>query len=514
MHKAVLVDDEYFDLEGLKQLIPWQEMSIEVVCTARSSFAALDFIENHPIDLLITDIKMPIMSGLELAQKVLEKKPRIKVVFISGYEDFQYARQAIALNASGYVLKPVDDAELIELLKTVVLQMDLGSKRQTSQANLAILQMLEGTHDQDKIADLPEEFGFDFSSGAYAAAMIEVDDAAGKLPAMGREQRGIELQQVVLAVTEWIRDRGIGYSCKLSDNQIGSIVMLPYEEAEARLEELVRFVEEHTDRTITAGLGGAVAAPEQVWKSFQQAKELLGYKMFIGKNKCITSKMSRVQYAKDAKDLNQILGSMFKAMVNYELVRIDDCVEDLFVLIKCLGHKITVYNFSVHVISMLDAQLNTMNESLQSILGWEFEALDVVHQFETIDDLQSWLRRCLFEISETLYMKRQNKNGKLIQDIERYVDLHLSDTLTLREVANYFSYSPNHLGYLFKEQAGEHFSDFVIRKRLEKARELLQQPALKIYQVADQVGYKNLTYFSRQFKEYYGTPPGNYRRQS
>lgn len=110
-------------------------------------------------------------------------------------------------------------------------------------------------------------------------------------------------------------------------------------------------------------------------------------------------------------------------------------------------------------------------------------------------------------------MKKQSKSRRLIEPIEQYIHSRLAEDITLREIANKFSYSPNHMGYLFKEQTGESFNEYLVRNRMEKAKELLLEPKYKIYEVADQVGYKSLAYFSRLFREHYGFTPGDYRKQ-
>jgi two-component system response regulator YesN len=143
----------------------------------------------------------------------------------------------------------------------------------------------------------------------------------------------------------------------------------------------------------------------------------------------------------------------------------------------------------------------------------ELKNLDILLQFETIDDIHKWLRNRVFEISEILYTKKQTKNGKLVQSILASVSDRLQDNITLREVADQFSFSPNYLGVLFKEETGQNFSDYIISLRMEKAQQLLRGTNLKIYEVASKVGYRYLPYFSRQFKDTIGMTPLEFRRK-
>lgn len=154
MYKVLLADDEMLDLEGMKRFIPWSELGLEVVDAVSNGFAACDVIKHRPVDILVTDINMPNMSGLELARKAIEKKPDIRIVFVSGYQDFHYVKQALSMKACSYVLKPVDDDELIASLQTIKQELELEGKRKEAEKhyqrmipmakNELLIRLLEG----------------------------------------------------------------------------------------------------------------------------------------------------------------------------------------------------------------------------------------------------------------------------------------------------------------------------------------------------------------------------------
>ncbi|MEW9702165.1 helix-turn-helix domain-containing protein [Paenibacillus sp. SI8] len=524
MYNVVLVDDENFDLEGLKKLIPWADLNIEVVCSVNKPLVALAYICNHAVDILITDIKMPVHSGIELAKRALLHNPDLNVIFISGYEDFQYAREAIQMKACGYILKPVDDDEVIRIVKETVQRLDAEKRKHHADTSLKqsfnyvksnfILHLLEGTCEQDEFALILQEYDVLQRGETLVAIIAEIDDVVLKLHQASVEEQRAELQSVVQLITDYVDSRQLGLHCKLSHFQVGLIVHGTYgSDLEEEMNRLVLFINETTKLTITIGVGYEVQGAEDVWRSFHHAKEMLNFKMFVGKNRMITSKSTKMSLVAGSTNFNEILGTMFTAMDSYGLVQISDCIEELFALAKGFEQRVTVYNFAVHMISKLDSHLNKRNKTFQSLLGWELDHLDLIHKFETIDDIKSWLRRTVFQISEMIYFNRQVKNNRFFDDMLKYIESRLSTDITLRDVANYYSYSPNHLGFLFKEHFNESFSDYVIRIRMEKAEQLLHNPRLKIYEIADQLGYKSLTYFSRQFREYFGSSPGDYRKQ-
>jgi len=523
MYKAVLVDDEKYDLEGLKQLIPWSELGIEVVCSENRSLAAMSYIDRHPIDILVTDIKMPVLTGLELSRKALDKNPGMKTIFISGYQDFEYAKEALHLKADGYLLKPVDDDEVSDLLRKVVAELDATRKKDIEESHFAesfalvksdfLQHLLEGRINKEALPAFFARYPMEIAASRASAVILELDDALWKNK--DRPDGGeAELRDAVRKLTDYIESNRLGPWCAVSSAQLALVYG---EEDPVRLEgtlnALNAYIGEQTSYTLTSSYGDAAAFPDGISHSYAQAKELIGNKMFLGKNRVIPPKLARSRISRDAKDMNAILDATFVAVANYELVKICDCLDELFDNVRSFEHPVKVYSFSIHIASKLEAYLNTVHETYESLLGWGFEHLDAVRQFETVDDIKSWLRKTLFEISERLFLKKQSKSRRLIEPIEQYIRAHLSEDITLREIANQFSYSANHMGYLFKEQTGESFNEYLVRNRMEKARSLLLDPALKIYEVADQVGYKSLAYFSRLFREHYGITPGDYRKQ-
>ncbi|MBY9079142.1 response regulator [Paenibacillus sp. HN-1] len=523
MYKAVLVDDEMYDLEGLRRLIPWSELGIEVVCGENKPLAALQFIENNDFDLLITDIKMPVLSGIELSRKAMETHPGLKTVFISGYQDFQYAKQALDLKANAYILKPVDDEEIVSVLRAVVGELELERRKEADDRedietfdfikNDVIRHLLEGTIDRGKLSAFLKRYPLDLTFESACAVLIEADDVMlrlGSAPEAGQTQ----LDRLFQWLESYAAGRGLGVWCRLNRSQAALIYTGGEEGIESRLEEMVAEARRSGTFTITVSYGAGVTAAEDLPVSFSQARTFMNGKMFVGKNRVIPPGSSKTGIGKNVRDLSAVLEGMFGAMAGYRLVNICDYIDELFAVAAGFEHPVKVYQFSVHIASRLEAYLGTLNESFESLLGRGIEQMDVIHQLETVDDIKRWLRNTLFHISEILFMKKQHKNRRLMEDIEHYIRERMAENITLREVANHFAYSPNHLGLLFKEHTGESFNEFLVRIRMERAIRLLDQHQYKIYEVADLVGYKNIAYFSRQFREYFNMTAADYRKQS
>jgi len=517
MYRVVLVDDEELELTGIQKLVPWKELHMEVKAACPDGFSALNYLEENEADILVSDIRMPIMSGLELASKAQRLHPNLKILFISGYEDFQYAKQALSMKASGYVLKPINDDELFGALQSVRSDLDGANRQQQREQSIQqsmvylknelLERCLEGTPDRDAVIELMAQFRLGVQVGRLRAAIIEIEDRDWRTESQYSEEAHAEL---LGALTSLCSRYGMEMFCRLSPRRLA--VVLEESHTEATLERMMEELSAGHHATLTIGLGQAVDELERLHLSYEEASKALAMKMFQGKGKIIAYSATKEEAQASALNIEATVDAILAAMTQYELVRIVDCMEELFQQVKNIKNPSAVHNYSLFVISRLDAYLNSLNESLLSMTGQNGFALDKLFDFETIDDIHSWLRRKIFELSEQLHNKRQRRNVKLIGQIQSFIDQRLGESISLKEAAQAFSFSPNYLGHLFKEETGELFSDYLMRKRMELAKGLLADTGLKVYEVADRVGSGTLAHFGKQFKDYTGMTPGEYRK--
>lgn len=520
MYNVLLADDEIYDLEGLKTFIPWSELDMHVIGAVNNGFEACKIIDSERVDILVTDVRMPNMSGLELAKKAMEKHQNLRIVFVSGYQDFNYVKTALSLNAYSYVLKPMNDNELIESLMKIRDDLNAEKKRhETEQVfkemipiarNEYLLRLLEGSFSEHTLDILNREYNMACCTWPGRVAVLETDDLWWKLNPYNQKEKNNLLTQFIENVIKVCREKNIENICKISKQRIALLIFDSMDHSE--IQDIISQISDDLPFTITIGIGDPVYEPAEVQDSYVQALEALEYKMFYGKGRVITPQDVITAEMNEVKSLHIQLDSLLTAMTTYDLVRIHDVLDDLFKLTMAMQSKFTIHNFTMYLIMKLDGHLHSMNEDLFRLLGLELKNLDILLQFETIEDICSWLRRKVFQIAEALHFRKQGKNWKLIQEVVEHVKSRLHENITLRDVAEHFSFTPNYLGLMFKEEKGKSFSEYLITLRMEKAKELLRDSKLKIYEIAEQVGYRYLPYFSRQFKEAYGMTPIEYRR--
>lgn len=388
MYQVLIADDEILDLEGMRQFIPWTELGLEVTGAVNNGFEALEVLETKHVDILVTDVHMPGMSGMELARKGLDLRPDLKLIFVSGYQDFAYVKEALSLQAYSYVLKPMDDKELIAVLQKI-----------TNELNEKLFR---------------EEMDLVFSQAA------------------------------------------------------------------------IKSIEYHLIETRVAHKSEQYA---DIYRLTTDAKALI----FDKPLDCLVSYLLACDRVMVQEELKEMLGIAHGENVKSQLHFIV-----LYLLIRIDYYVSTQLNYPIGFIPLSENEVEKIKKN------------------QTKSELLSWLTDHLlnlFDIENHPKFK-QKKHAKVIGRAIHYIEEHLHLNVTLREVADVLSFSPNYLGAIFKEETGKSYNEYIITLRMEKARDLLKDPKIKVYEVADRVGYRYMPYFSRQFKETYGMTPIEYRRKA
>ncbi|OXM15667.1 response regulator [Paenibacillus herberti] len=523
----LLVDDEAVDLAWLRVRVEGSgHDSLKIAGTAKSGFAALKLMEQERIDIILSDIRMPIMTGTEFARKAKEINPAVHIVFISGHEDFGYAKEAIQLNAAGYLLKPVADNELNEMIANLCMKVEAEREVNSSVTEAVSLVQREvllrwfrnplPEHAEERVQRFLDPL---LREGA-AVALIEVDDLEYNTKSISIEERRKLLLDVEQFIQEFVHNNRLGVVMTGFDNRYLLLITIEEQICRPVLEKMVGTFGRVFPFTITIGLGRFALVSEGLHDSYGQAESALNTKWILGKNKIIIQDKLAPPTPLLASGLpaevDLIVDEMLPAMLEYDLVKIDDSLMRLFQQDKDAQPlpKSASYDLIFRMTSKLHADLKHRNENLYELLDWESHMPLVLFEFETIHDLISWLRRRFFEVSEMLFLKQRRQERKLIGDITRYVEERLEFKVTLREVAAHFEFTPNYLGQLFRAETGVAFSDFLNDMRMKRACALLDDPRMKVYEIADRIGYKNIIYFNRQFKQVTGMTPGEYRKKN
>lgn len=525
MLRVLLVDDEPFILQGLEKLVDWKAEGYEVVATKANGKEALAYLREHQVELIIADIKMPIMTGLELLATIRnENISDAHFMILSGYSDFSYAQQAIQYNCIDYVLKPVEKDKLLEMLRKVAhmsehAKQDKEEQDKMQQAYLArqVISLLVGKYD---------EFNLDYvkSHMKISEGVRYVDIVTGVINSEDEEEVVMRANQRKLyeACENAVRDERAHIIFDVSHDEknydIGFIFcsyMLEErnETVEEYLERFRNFLEKQINQPVYMYVGKEVQAISMIAKSYSTAYILKSLEAFHNK-KNIYYYEDEVQVGNSGvllckKGLDDLIGAIEKN----EQSDIEMYVNNLYEEMKQLGFQADAVNLNInyllfqliHLASEQDNEVN-QEEILHFISESSFEK--GIARGSSIH-----LTRFACEYANYLSQLRKNISSGIVQAVEKEIKEHYTENLSLKDLGKKYYVNSSYLGQIFRKKYGQSFKDYLCNYRIEEAARQLIKTDKKIHQIAEDVGYKDSDYFIRKFIEIKGCTPSKYRKK-
>lgn len=525
MLKVLLVDDEPFITQGLLMLIDWAKEGYEIVSTASNGEEAINYIENNSVDLVVTDIKMPIMNGIELLRKIRESGySELEVIILSGYKDFEYAMEGMKYGCAGYVLKPVEKAELISLIrkiadkKTEVIR-EAKRKESMESAYLArnIMALCVGRFDdvnvtyvneQMKLSEMVSFVSIEFTT----PQMIEDEEESvirqthRKLYQMCQELLGENSNHVVFDSTQEANTRDIGLI--LSDYMYNDKKATEAEYLLWLRDELVA----RSHLPVRMLVGKEVSGITNLSKSYSTVRILKSFEGFRAKKD--------IYFYEDEAQVNQGGAVLCKQYIDdlirsIELNEHDDIryrVSELFREMRRLGIASETIKLNmdyllfglIHLATSHDDEIN-QEEVLQYISESSFHEGVLRGSSEHLSEFA-------IEYADYLSQLSRNMSGNILNDIEKEVKQNYMNNISLRELSKKLYVNSSYLGQIFKKKFGMSFKDYLTNYRINEASILLTQTDEKITKIAEMVGYKDSDYFVRKFIEIKGCTPSKYRK--
>lgn len=510
MYNVLIVDDEPMIREGLATLISWTNYGFEVIDSASNGKVALEKYHNNHFDLIIADIRMPEMNGITLIETIRQTDKDIHFIILSGYADFEYAKKAISARVAGYLLKPVDEDELVEYLEKLKKKLDqqqslnqLKISNHTLLKNKFILSLL---HEESSVYEYEELDYWQLISKEYQIILLKFSTS-----------NNIDIEEIKQALTQSFEpDRGALF---INDSTIGMILKdIPKTiESYQYLFETIKKVVHVYDPIIS--MSEVVTSIKELSTAFRQAQELLGNyfyyeeKGFLNKNSKLF--LARQEVRMGSKDVYESLLDSYAEKVYFAIdIASQKGIEERLIEIAqllvnegCTEEKIKRFFF--RMISTVLNKCSAEKPEIQSVLSEVSEGMMDIYKQANLPQLIQYIERLFTKIISSLEYGDQHDQMKRLEDfILRNYHKHLK----LEMLAEIFNYNSAYLGKLFKNHTGEYFNTYLDKVRIESAKKLLNQ-GLKVYQVAEQVGFTNVDYFHNKFKKYVGASPSTYRKK-
>lgn len=527
MIKVMIVDDEPFIRQGLRILINWEKYGYVVCEEASNGHEAVKILKEKEIDLVITDIKMPGMDGLELIEYTRKNISQgIPFIILSGFYEFEYAKKAIKYDVADYVLKPVQRDELVRVLEEYkeiyYRQIENYKKQEISDKiifdrNMASL--VSGVFTGENISNI-KKYLLSINNVRYIR--IEFDVSSGKYKKLSDEEKTVEQHHLYEAMKKYLDEHWYHvYIPHSSDNEfyVGFIYTRKLSEKEnLREKEYIKNLHEALSFAlpykVILYIGQMVNSIKQISESYRSAliaKNFQSYSKIIDiafydeiKNKISTNK-----YPVD----KEVLDSLIKAIEENDKEHIEQRVDYLYQHFKDLVADPEMIKISV------DYLLFSLI-SLAKELYPEFDQEEVSGMIDqgrygrmAVRGSASHLKKFALEFSDYLNSLRKHTFGGVLVDVEREILENYKDNLTLKSLSEKYFINSAYLGQIFKKHFDISFKDYLNNYRIDKACEMLLRSDDKIYEIAEAVGFNNTDYFISKFVQLKGTTPLQYRKQ-
>lgn len=543
MLKIFLAEDEVVVRETIKRMIPWEELGFELVGEAADGEMALPLLIRQQPDLLITDIKMPFMDGLTLARLAKKEIPGLKVVILSGYDDFNYAKQAIGIGVEDYLLKPITKNALIERLSEIrsryehektqkeyyeKFQREMQAYEKNSSRDF-FEALVGGSMDMMEVYKRAEKLGLDIVAEAYNVLIFTMncdEDFSGQRDEYSSwEAESLELLENFFA--------GHSSAMLFRSNIFSYGVLLKgqretiEENTRACVDEIRKILSRQDGRREWfLAVGQSVDRLSQIQKSYHTASRAFSQRYLYDENILYYDEMETMEHPGGQAetednaylqkvDVNALNPAILQKFLSKGLQEeTENFVKDYFYAIgqepmeSLVFRNYVILNVRFSVISFIKGLGCDTNE---------MESADTEEVLaESGKNMESAIAYAKKMISQAIEIRDQNsgnKNRSILKTAVDFIDSHYMDEeISLNTVANVANVSSNHFSALFSQNMGQTFIEYLTTLRMNKAKELLRCTGMRSSEIAGEIGYKDAHYFSYLFKKTQGMTPSDYRK--
>lgn len=517
MYNMILVDDEAIIRDGISSCIPWGSNGFNLVGVFEHGEAALEYIEQNPVDVVLSDINMPRMNGLELSRTLGERFPQITVVLLTGYDDFEYAQEAVRSQVREFLLKPITQSELSDILQTI--RVELDQKEEDRKEHEILLEKLDqsfpilkerffyrlisGRIGEDAIATRKEYFGWKDLSAYYQVVLINYPGDWNDLERLSLSEH---LQEQVQSYDEVFHNPMEDLVLLLQDTDQNNL-----EHRSVDLAELAfHYISRLNKSLIAAGCGEIVSRQDQLERSYRSSVSAVEYSRILGLTHILSVKdirnREKMSHEGFTDQCNQVLRGLKEGGKRSGLKALDELIsylESHFLTVAQLRDGFLNLYFMLKAF-IFEMELFSDDPDCFQTAPDSFESLEKATDF--LGDMIRGIDEQINHRRQDLLLSRIDKAKAIIQ--ERFRESRFS----LQDICDELYLSTSQFSLLFKEGTGQTFVESLTACRIEEAKKLLSSTDLKGYEVAEQVGYTDPRYFTIIFKKQTGMTAMGYRR--
>jgi two-component system response regulator YesN len=517
MKRILIVDDEYLVRFGLKTIIDWGEYGYTIAGEASNGKEALELFRRTGADVVLTDIKMPVMDGLELTRAIRETGKKVKIIILSHYDDFSYAREAINLGAFRYILKTeLTRANILNMLKSLFHSESENAAEAAAADDIAVrreqyigqylLPFFSGAKNAEQCPPYPEEA--DSVHGVYVMLC-----ASCRLTNLLLDMRTMFPKAVKVLFTDAFGTADVFAACR--GETFDFIALLPLAgdgtEREAKIADLarriVKNVRQYYNVNLFIGISGAGPANSMA-RLFTEARSAVDMCFFSEKDfVCVHGRYSPCTAGPPPRISHGRLSAAVEAGQKQEML---EYIQNIFRELRTLKNYTFMYNTFIDFLSIAKAICEHYQFNNQTSLGENKFKYDAFYELPFIGDVEMYI----YSLFLDLLAGRQNgavAYSYIVKKTLAFIRQNHVRNISLSDAAENAEVSHSYLSFIFKQETGTNFNAYLTRFRIEEAKKLLRNTNLRIYEVAEKTGFSNQYYFSKVFKEHTGMGCKEYR---
>lgn len=528
LYNILLVDDETDVLEAMKKKIDWEALGFCLAGTAENGQEALEMAEQLHVDVVMTDIKMPYMDGLTLCKKLKENYRNIKVVIYSGFDDFEFAREAVHLEAEEYLLKPISSKDMENVFGKIKKKLDEEFNQHRNVNKLYeyyrkslpamqeqfVMGVLEGKITGERLKNMMEMYELDLNAPYYVVVNLYAEAAVKEQSEKTAQLLNFSLRDMA---EEYLKEKMSFYCINYLDEVIFIFMLQEDKEIENVLyhvDQICKMGSRVLDVQVTGAVGQPCNSLDTLLSSYQEAKTAMEYRTILGGSQVLYIKDIEPNPQDSVAFMEYDFQNLVRAVKIGDRKETDEAIQSFMDSLR--NGCITPNQYQL-ICMELSTELMKIGRSYKlrtkQIFGaGEHIPWQELYKHLSVDELESWLREICNNLRHTLRHERSDSTIRLTEQAKAYIGEHYKENdLSVETLCHQLNVSAAYFSTIFKKEVGLSFVAYLTKIRLEHAVELLRTTEDKTYVIAEAVGYTEPNYFSYVFKKQYGISPSKYR---
>ncbi|SFL46122.1 response regulator [Salibacterium qingdaonense] len=516
MYEVMVVDDETFILEGITSMVNWEKCGTREPVKAFNGQMAYDLIQKNPPDIVLTDIKMPGLNGIELIEKVHDTFPAVRFIVLSGYDEFEFAKTAMKCGVKHYLLKPSNEEKIEEAVGEVVQDLDQAGEKEAFIENMR-------DHLNNIIPKAKEQFlrefiinkKFDIKEWRYYQELFGFETQWKSFRLIGFVLDDSVEYESLFMLKEMLKNEISGCQDILLATIISERIVLLVEDSGVQtLIDHIKNVKEDWKALQQSSFTTSVTSTGSITDLhllYQEILEGLSHRFYLGRGGIVTSE--------DIKDENHEFKGLTMDHESLLVAVRSGNQEEASEYLDYFFQALKKARFDVQVVRShcLELYMSLIRQTDSASMGQLFDHVTMFHTFTTLPEMEEFMKETAVGIAAQNYKHQKHTQNQLVKEVMNYAIKHLDDeSLSISGIASdVFYMNSDYLGKLFKKETGEKFSTYLMKERMERAKGLMNQTEeVKMFEVAEKVGFgNNPRYFSQVFKKHTGHTPSEYKKE-